>query len=116
MESFKLPNWQHSPPDSNKVSSRFSILCTPLSEHAVVTIDEIFARTESLVYKATSLLVGDATIDQLYGVKLDAEKLKDDYNVWQESLPEEWKPRSAGVIASLDKETTWVDQCFCLVS
>lgn len=39
-------------------------------------------------------------LDELYLVKRDAENLKDDYNVWQESLPEEWKPTFAGVVGS----------------
>lgn len=98
IENPKLPNWQHTPPDPNRVTSRFSILCTPLSKHGAVTIDEIFARTEPLYNRAASVLAREATLGELYAVKRDAEKLKDDYNVWQEGLPEEWKPKVVGVV------------------
>lgn len=110
LESFKIPTWQDSPPGSRKVLSRFSVLCTKPSKPMVVTIDEMFARTEPLVQKATSLLAGSATLAQLLSVKLEAEKLNDDYKPWQENPLEEWKPRAAGVILSCDKETLWVDR------
>ncbi|PVH76636.1 hypothetical protein DL98DRAFT_425204 [Cadophora sp. DSE1049] len=98
----KLPNWQHTPPDPTKVTSRLSILCTPLSKHEAVTIDEIFARTEPLFRKAEALLARDATLDELYAVKRDAENLKNEYNIWIDNLPEEWKPRVVGSIVAED--------------
>ncbi|KAL2060207.1 hypothetical protein VTL71DRAFT_9602 [Oculimacula yallundae] len=94
----RLPNWQHTPPDPNKVASRLSILCTPLSRHGAVPIDEIFARTEPLYNRAMSLLARDSTLDELSCVKRDAENLKDEYNLWQASLPEEWVPREVRVL------------------
>ncbi|CZT05360.1 uncharacterized protein RAG0_11491 [Rhynchosporium agropyri] len=102
----KLSNWQHTPPDPQKVASRLSILCTPLSRHGAVPIDEIFARTEPLYIRATSLLARKATLDELYSVKRDAENLKDEYNQWEASLPEEWLPRVVGIIDSSGDETS----------
>ncbi|KAH9215596.1 hypothetical protein DL95DRAFT_136041 [Leptodontidium sp. 2 PMI_412] len=111
IENPKLPNWQHTPPDPNRVTSRFSILCTPLSKHGAVTIDEIFARTEPLYNRAASVLAREATLGELYAVKRDAEKLKDDYNVWQESLPEEWKPKVVGVVEGNEEMLPQVGYC-----
>lgn len=104
----KLPNWQHTPPDPNKVTSRLSILCTPLSKHEAVTIDEIFAKTEPLYMRAEVLLAKDATLDELYAVKRDAEILKNEYNIWIDTLPEEWKPRFVGTITAGDGAKTQV--------
>ncbi|KAH7419723.1 hypothetical protein BKA64DRAFT_699747 [Cadophora sp. MPI-SDFR-AT-0126] len=100
----KLPNWQHTPPHLNTVTSRLSILCTPLAKHEAASIDEIFARTEPVITRAEALLARDATLDELYAVKRGAEDLKNDYNVWIDSLPEEWKPRVVGAIVAGDEE------------
>ncbi|KAK0108532.1 hypothetical protein ONS95_003336 [Cadophora gregata] len=104
----KLPNWQHTPPNPKTVTSKFSILCTPLSRHEVVTIDEIFAKTEPLFRRAEALLARDATLDELYAVMRDAESLRDEYNIWIEKLPEQWKPRLVGTIAAEDGAKTQV--------
>jgi hypothetical protein len=90
----------------NKVSPAFSILCTPLINRSNSTIDTIFIQSMSLIEKARFLLAGDATIDQLYRLKLEAENLKDGYDTWPKSLSEDWGARSVGVIAVEDGEIT----------
>lgn len=73
-----------------------------MSKHEAVTIDEIFAKTEPLYMRAEVLLAKDATLDELYAVKRDAEILKNEYNIWIDTLPEEWKPRFVGTITAGD--------------
>ena len=43
-------------------------------------------------------MAGEATLNELYAMMHEAENLKDDYNVWQESMPAEWEPKIAGVV------------------
>jgi hypothetical protein len=84
----------------NKMSQRFSILCTPLFFQSASNIDSIYAQTMSIVRRAESLLGSGATLEQLSHLKSDAEKLREAYNVWPNIIPQEWMPRSVGLITS----------------
>jgi len=94
----------NSPTIINKISERFSVLCTPLFSQSSLTIDSIYAQTVSLIRRAESLLGSEVTLDQLCDLKLEAEQLKEAYNAWPATVPHEWIPRPVGVIASKDDE------------
>lgn len=104
VEISESPSLQHSPAIINKASQRFSVLCTPLFNQSSSTIDFIYARTTSLMRTAEHLLENNATLDQLYRLKLEAEQLKEAYNAWPETIPKEWIPRSVGIISTKDEE------------
>jgi hypothetical protein len=57
----------------------------------------------SFMRRAEDLLENDATLDQLCRLKSEAEQLKEAYNAWPETIPQEWIPRSAGIISSKDE-------------
>jgi len=103
-----LPYLQNSIANNDKVSPIFSVLCTPKLNHSNSTIDSIFIKTVSLILRTRSLLASEATVDKLYCLKLDAEQLNEEYNSWPQTLSEEWGPKSVGVIAPRNVETTWV--------
>ena len=77
VEDSDPPPLQHSPATVNKIPQRFSVLCTPLFNQSSSTIDLIYAETEPLIRRAESLLGGEATLDQLRHLKLEAEQLKE---------------------------------------
>jgi hypothetical protein len=87
-----------------KKVSHFSVLCTPFLNQSKSTIDLVFAQTEPLIRKARSLLGGEATLHQIRQLKLEAEQPKEAYNAWPETIPQEWTPRSVGVIVSKNDE------------
>jgi hypothetical protein len=89
----------------SKMSQRFSVLCTPLFGQSSSTIDMIYSRTMPLIRRAELLLENEDARDQLCQLKLEAEQLKDGLNLWPGTVPQEWIPRSVGVISSNDKET-----------
>lgn len=99
------PSLPHAPAVINKVSQKFSVLCTPLFNHSSSTIDFIYARTMSLMRRAESLLECEATVDQLCQLKFEAEQLKEAYNMWPETIPQEWIPKRIGSISSQHEET-----------
>lgn len=105
VENSESPPRQYSPAIS-KVSKRFSVLCTSICYQSSSTIDMIFAQTEPLIRRAESLLGSEATLDQLRYLKLEAEQLKDAFNAWPDTIPQEWTPRSVGVIVSKDDEVS----------
>ncbi|KAM0247766.1 hypothetical protein ACHAQJ_009699 [Trichoderma viride] len=107
---------QHSPASINKASQRFSVLCTPLFNRSSSAIDFIYASTMSLMRRAEDLLENDATLDQLYRLKLEAEQLQEAYNAWPGTIPQEWIPRSAGIISSKDEGAMLLaSDCFMLL-
>jgi hypothetical protein len=93
-------------PSIKKLPQRFSVLCTPVfSQSNIAILDLVYAQTEPLIRGAEYLLASEeTTIDQLYQLKLEAEQLIEAYNKWPETIPEEWKPISAGVILPKDNE------------
>ncbi|KAK9482634.1 hypothetical protein V1527DRAFT_454858 [Lipomyces starkeyi] len=95
------PALQHSLTIPGKRSQKFSILCTPIFSRSKskATIDTIYAQTEPLIRKAEFVLGRDANLDEVRHLLLEAEQMKETYYSWPETTPEEWKPRSAGVIA-----------------
>jgi len=65
----------------------------------------IFIRTEALVRSARNLLANEnASVDQIYRLKLEVEQLKDDYEKWPDSLRQEWKPNAVGDILTSGNE------------
>jgi hypothetical protein len=92
------------PATINKSSQRFSVLCTPLFNESRPTLDVLYAKTEPLIRRARSLLESEATVDQLLYLKLEAEQLKEEYDAWPETVPQEWKPRSVGVFLSKNSQ------------
>lgn len=95
----------HSSAVVNKVSQKFSVLCTPLFNQSSSSIDFFYARTVSLVRRAESLLENEATVDQLCQLKAEAEKLKEVCDRWSETVPQEWMPKPIGVIPPKAGET-----------
>jgi len=81
-------------------------MCTPLFKQSGSSLDVIYGETEPLVRKAISLLRGEATIDQIIHLKLEAERLKEAYSAWPETTPLEWRPRTVGLIASKNDGVT----------
>lgn len=75
-------------------------MCTPLFRQSGSSLDVIYSETEPLVRKAISLLRGEATLDRIFHLKMEAERLKEAYSAWPETTPPEWRPRTVGVIAS----------------
>lgn len=59
----------------------------------------------SLMRRAESLLECEATVDQLCQLKFEAEQLKEAYNMWPETIPQEWIPKRIGSISSQHEET-----------
>ncbi|RDW59099.1 hypothetical protein BP5796_12023 [Coleophoma crateriformis] len=107
LDNSGLQHLQYSLMKDTKVSPIFSVLCTPLVKQSNTTIESIFIQTASLILRARSLIADEATtIDQLYCLKLDAEQLDERYNAWSENIPDEWQPRSVGVITLKNDETT----------
>jgi hypothetical protein len=93
-------------PSIKKLPQRFSVLCTPvLSQSKIAILDLVYAQTEPLIRRAECLLGSEETaLNQLRQLKLEAEQLIEAYNKWPENIPEEWKPRSVGVILSKDDD------------
>jgi hypothetical protein len=93
-------------PSIQKLPQRFSVLCTPVfSQSNIAILDLVYAQTEPLIRRAEFLLASEeATLDQLRQLKLEAEQLIEAYNKWPGAIPEEWKPRSVGVILSKGNE------------
>lgn len=91
----------------NKVSQKFSVLCTPLFNHSSSAIDFFYARTVSLVRKAKTLLENEAeaTVDQLCQLKSEAEQLREAYDTWPATVPQEWIPKSVGLIKPKAEDT-----------
>ncbi|UKZ93379.1 uncharacterized protein TrAFT101_008294 [Trichoderma asperellum] len=109
------PSHSHSP---NKVSQKFSLLCTPLFNQSSSTIDFIYGRTLFLMRKAEFLLENEATVDQICQLKAEAELLKEAYNTWPETAPHAWIPKPIGVISPNNEETLpdvgyWPTTIFC---
>jgi hypothetical protein len=102
MESSRDLHLQHYIANNNKVSPRFSILCTPLLNQSNSVIDTLFIQIETLIQRARSLLASEVNVDQLYRLKSDAEKLNEACDAWPESLCKQWEPRSVGIITSKD--------------
>jgi hypothetical protein len=94
------------PPSIKKLLQRFSVLCTPVfSQSNIVILDLVYAQTEPLIRRAECLLGSEeTTLNQLRQLKLEAEELNEAYNKWPGTIPEEWKPRSVGLILSKDNE------------
>lgn len=82
-----------------KVSRPFSVLCTPVLRQSICnsTIDVMHTEMQPLLTRAKGLLgSGDATLDQLLSLKLEAEHSRDAYNAWVGSIPEEWILKPVG--------------------
>lgn len=105
VEISEPPPSLHSPTVINKVSQKFSVLCTPLFNQSSSTIDFIYASTISLMRRAEYLLENEATVDQLCQLKFEAEQLKEAYNTWPETVPQKWIPTPVGIISSRNEET-----------
>lgn len=90
----------------SKMSSIFSVLCTPSTSELDSTIDALFTLTESLIRKADLLLASSPTTNQVRGLMVDAEKLNKGYDMWPKQVSDEWWPRSVGVIALKDDSIT----------
>lgn len=97
----------HSSAVVNKVSQKFSVLCTPLFNQPSSVIDFFYARTVSLVRKGKDLLDSEAevTVDQLCQLKSEAEQLREAYDTWPATVPQEWIPKSIGLIAPKGEDT-----------
>jgi hypothetical protein len=102
------PSLSHSSAIVNKASQKFSIWCTPLFNQPSSTIDFLYARTVAIVRKAETLLENEATVGQLRQLKLEAEQLKEGYDTWPETVPQEWIPKPIGVISPKSNETSYV--------
>lgn len=92
-----------------KASRPFSVLCTPVLRQSICnsSIDVMHTEMEPLLKRAEGLLgSGDATLDQLLGLKLEAEHSRDAYNAWAESIPSQWILKEVGVIAPNEDGTT----------
>jgi hypothetical protein len=106
MENLGIINEQYAPASSSKILPIFSVLCTPLTSRSKTTLDSIFTQTAGLAMKARVLLTGEASMDQLRHLEIEARKLLADYEIWPETLSsKEWWPRSIGTIAMVDIET-----------
>lgn len=105
--SESLSSRPHSSAVVNKVSQKFSVLCTPLFNQPSSAIDFFYARTVSLVRKAKDLLDNKAEVpvDQLCQLKSEAEQLREAYNIWPTTIPQEWIPKSVGVITPKANDT-----------
>ncbi|TVY45754.1 hypothetical protein LOCC1_G003451 [Lachnellula occidentalis] len=90
----------------NITQESFSIMCTPFFKQSGSSLDVIYGETEPLVRKAISLLRGEATLDQIIHLKLEAECLREAYKAWPETTPQEWRPRTVGAIASKNDGVT----------
>ncbi|EHK42171.1 hypothetical protein TRIATDRAFT_312684 [Trichoderma atroviride IMI 206040] len=97
----------HSSAIVNKVSKKFSVLCTPLFNQSSSAIDFFYASTVSLVRKAKALLdnEAEATVDQLCQLKSEAEQLREAYDTWPATVPLEWIPKSVGLITPKAEDT-----------
>lgn len=97
----------HSSAVVNKVTQKFSVLCTPLFNQPSSAIDFFYARTVSLVRKGKDLLDDEAevTVDQLCQLKSEAEQLREAYDAWPATVPQEWIPKSIGLVAPKGEDT-----------
>jgi hypothetical protein len=101
------PSLSHSSAVVNKVSQKFSVLCTPLFNQSSSAIDFFYAQTVSLVRKAKDLLENEAevAVDQLHQLKSEAEQLREAYDTWPATVPPEWIPKSVGLITPKAEDT-----------
>jgi hypothetical protein len=94
---------------TTKLSLPFSVLCTPVLRQPICnsTIDVMHTEMEPLLKRAEVLLgSGDATLEKLVSLKLEAEHSRDAYNAWAGSIPSQWALKEVGVIAPTDDGAT----------
>ncbi|KIX07377.1 uncharacterized protein Z518_02030 [Rhinocladiella mackenziei CBS 650.93] len=78
------------------------VLCTPISNSSIQSLDSILVKFNPIFYKAMALLAHDSSPseEEIIQVRENAMSLRDAFAKWAESQPEEWKPITVSECAS----------------